>query len=202
MSLPIERRSGQSDNNFSARMVKHVGLEEFQRLTELGHGLDQHTGFKGLRMEYEIAMWNSFKYGRKLGGKIQRGNMYEQVPMDLREYRGTMYALPFTDPSINGLDQRVLLVLPTEQNVEIALIGPRAVGGSKAIAGFQERFLPSQEPYLHTPWNLATDESPLQKFRETQAAFYAQVHSKIEETDHVSFLGHATTIAQEWKNMQ
>lgn len=201
MSLPIERKAGQSDSNsFSARMARHLGDEEFNRLNGMGRGLDVVTGFKGLKYEHEIAMWDAFNYGRKLGGKIQRGSLYEHVPVDLNEYRGTMYALPFTDPTINGLDQRVLLVLPSEQSVEVALIGPRSTGGSKSLSGFRERFLPSPDPYLHATWNLSTGESPLQKFRESQAAFFAQVYSRIDERDHVDFLGHATKVAQEWIN--
>ena len=45
MSLPIERRFGQSDaNKFSGRMVQHLGVGEFTRLQEMGRKLDVSIG--------------------------------------------------------------------------------------------------------------------------------------------------------------
>jgi hypothetical protein len=198
MSLPIENRSGQLNHqNFLTFMKENLG-ETYDALNTSGRELDRSTltGFKGLMKEHEINMWNFLGFGKVLGIPITRGHMQEEVPINPADYRGVMYVMPYTErkPNGKGLDQRMLVVLPSEDTVEMAIIGPLP-WGRESVAEFNRRFSPSETPYILSKWSPKHDESPLDTFMENQKALSAIVINKVEERNHIAVLDVATTLA-------
>lgn len=195
MSLPAERRPGQGNPNpddFLAVLRAGLTEEDFDALQKAS---DMPTGFSGLMKQHEIALWNSFGYGRIIGTRIKNGNMLEKVDNDLNEYRGVMYAFPYYDESVTGLDQSFVILLPSQDSIEMAIVGPAS--GPRMLEEFRKKFAPSQEPYLHAGWNPPKPgQTPFEAFEAQKATFFVDSIMKIDEREHMNILDRVTETAQ------
>lgn len=199
MSLSAERRSEQNNpDKFFTVLREGLSEEDFLALQNAGRELeklDEPTGFSGLMKRHDIAFWNSLGYGKIVGTRIEKGNMLEKVDNDLNEYRGILYAFPFDDESVTGLDQRFVILLPSQNSVEMAIVDPVS---SARLGEFEKKFAPSQEPYLHAGWNPPKPgQTPLEAFITQKETFFVDSIRKIDEREHMNMLDIVTKVAQQ-----
>jgi hypothetical protein len=147
----IERKGGGSLPDSFRTMMEHAGLQSMEQ-----------SGFNG-QMSVQLNKWHRRELGLAIG-----------FPSFNNQFRGIMYALPLNDFETPNIDERVLLITPSETACHFAIIGPRE---SKAITAklaeqennnsardFHAIFSPSKEPFILYNWIPQSDYDPFNEF--------------------------------------
>lgn len=152
------------------------GLFEVQ---EAGRLSAEISGFKG-PYAGKIAQWQSEGIGRLIGapltgsptGKLDQGT----------NFRSMIYALPYTDETVTGFDQKVLLVFPSEEGLKVNLVKPKATASTdeydkaradeNTLAEFSLLFTPHDKPAFVDGWNPDPKASSYGAFLSDKALFF------------------------------
>src|SRR6266851_4469613 len=104
-----EQKGGVPSPDFFGGIMKNAGFPDMEV-----------SGFRG-KMADRITQWNARGLGRAIGFPLftKEG---KEVP---GEFRGIMFALPLTDHTKTGHDQRVLLLAPAEEACRYVVVSPR-----------------------------------------------------------------------------
>jgi hypothetical protein len=121
------------------------------------------SGFRG-HLSRQINKWHEHGLGKAIGFPL----FDKEGKTKVGDFQGILFALPLTDSDTRGLDQRVLLLSPTDNECRFVVVAPRQSAKDEeniVIARkFHDIFTPSLEPFYPFNWNHEPKIDPFSEF--------------------------------------